>query len=140
MINFVMPIVVVGRLRVRSPEFMPLFGMHALQSYEQAKTAEGCLATNVFEDQNLTFWNCTMWESEAALINFMRFGAHGKAMPDLATTCSEAVTVRWEQATATLPTWLEAHQKIVQFGRASKLNFPSPAQETRDFPLPVAVS
>ncbi len=131
-----MPLVIAARLRVRAPEFMPVFGTHATQSIEQVKTAAGCLATNFLQDNNLTFWNCSIWKSETAMQAYMRSGAHKAAMPDLAETCCEAVMARWEQADASIPSWLEVHEKIVQTGKGSKLNYPSLAQETRDFPLP----
>jgi hypothetical protein len=58
-------------------------------------------------------------------------------MPKLLNWCDEAAVVHWTQETLDLPTWQDAHQRMVASGRASKVNHPSPAQTSNQFPAPV---
>jgi quinol monooxygenase YgiN len=131
-----MPLVVVARLRVRLPQFMPEFGTHAMQSVAQVQQAKGCLGAAFLEDENLTFWNATVWESEAAMLEFVRSGAHRAAMPSLAQVCDQATMLRFEQPDTTLPSWLELHARLQPKGRASKLDNPAPEHFSREFPVP----
>ncbi len=131
-----MPLVVVARLRVRSPEFMMTFGPHAMGSVEQVGRADGCLNAAFLEDANLTFWNATVWQSEAAMRAFRNSSAHGAALPHLAELCDEATMLRWEQASADLPSWTEAHARLKLEGRPSKVSHPSPAHLSLEFPAP----
>jgi quinol monooxygenase YgiN len=131
-----MPLVIVARLRVRGPEHMPIFGMHALGSVEQVKHAEGCLGAAFLEDANLTFWNATVWRDETAMRLFRNTAAHASAMLHLAELCDEATMLRWQQASSDLPSWLEAHARLKFEGRASKVLHPSTAHVSLEFPLP----
>jgi quinol monooxygenase YgiN len=131
-----MPLVIVARLRVRHPQFMPEFGMHAMQSVAQVRQAKGCLRAAFLEDQNLTFWNATIWESENAMLEFVRSGAHRAAMPNLARVCDQAIMLRFEQPDNNLPTWLDLHARLKPEGRASKLDEPAPEHFLREFPVP----
>jgi quinol monooxygenase YgiN len=131
-----MPLVVVARLRVRSPELMAVFGPHAMGSVEQISHAEGCLGAAFLEDANLTFWNATVWQDETAMRAFRNSGPHANALPQLAELCDEATMLRWEQDSPELPSWSEAHARLKPEGRASKVNHPSPAHFSLEFPVP----
>jgi quinol monooxygenase YgiN len=131
-----MPLVVVARLRVRSPELMSAFGPHAMGSVEQISRADGCLGAAFLEDANLTFWNATVWRDEAAMRAFRNSDAHGNALPQLAELCDEATMLRWEQTSDALPSWSDAHARLKLEGRASKVNHPSPAHLSLEFPAP----
>jgi quinol monooxygenase YgiN len=131
-----MPVFVVARLRVRDVQFMPEFGAHAMQSVAQVQQAAGCLGAAFLEDDNLTFWNATVWESEAAMLAYVRSGAHRAAMPSLAQICDQATMLRFEQPDSTLPSWLDLYSRLKAEGRASKLDDPAPEHFSREFPLP----
>ena len=53
----------------------------------------------------------TSWESEEDMINFMRAGAHGKAMKDIATLASEMYSVHYEADE--FPSWKEAKERVL---------------------------
>ena len=124
-----MPVVSVTRLRVRSWRFMPPFIFAALRIGKQTAQAEGCLAAKVFRDRRNAFWTLTCWESETVMKAFMVAGAHGAAMRRLLEWCDEAALAHWTQETDELPSWGEAHRRILRHGRASKVNHPSDAQK-----------
>jgi hypothetical protein len=59
-------------------------------------------------------------------------------MRSLLEWCDEASLVRWTQDGPELPSWQEAHRRLKQEGRPSKVNHPSPAHLAHAFPPPVA--
>jgi hypothetical protein len=44
--------------------------------------------------------------------------------------------VHWTQESNELPSWVEAHKRMQQEGRRSKVNHPSPAHTAYQIPLP----
>ena len=58
------------------------------------------------------------------------------AMRKLLEWCDEAALVRWTQPESELPVWTEAHRRLVQEGRPSKVNHPSQAHTSYSIPLP----
>ncbi len=131
-----MPIVSVTRLRVRSLRYMLPFIVFSLRSAWQAKRAKGNLRTALLNDANQAFWTCTVWTTEEAMKSFMLSGAHRKAMPRLLDWCDEAALVHWSQASDQKPDWQEAHQRLQEEGRRSKVRHPSPAQDKYEIPKP----
>ncbi len=131
-----MPVVSITRLRVRSWRYLLPFLSFALRSAWQAKRAEGNLGVSLLRDAHLAFWTRTIWTTEATMKAFMLSGPHRNAMPRLLNWCDEAALVHWAQATEQPPDWLEAHRRIQQEGRRSKVNYPSPAQERYEIPKP----
>ncbi len=67
---------------------------------------------------------------------FMLSGAHRQAMPKLLEWCDEASVVHWEQGSDREPDWMEAHRRMQQEGRRSKVNRPSAGQEKYEIPSP----
>ena len=134
-----MPFVSVTRLRVRSWRFLPAFMVAALRTGRQARTAGGNLGAKVLRDRRNVFWTCTCWESEAAMKAFMIAGAHGPAMRKLLEWCDEASLVHWSQDDSELPSWTEAHRRMLRAGRTSKVNHPSAAQKAFHIEAPKEV-
>jgi hypothetical protein len=123
-----MAFISVTRLRVRSIFYLPQFFWHTFKSQTQAKNASGMLGGRLLLEAGWTFWTMTAWESEAAMRAFRSSGAHMKAMPKLLDWCDEASYAHWEQESAELPSWAEAHRRMVAEGKLSKVNNPSAAQ------------
>ncbi len=123
-----MPIISVTRLRVRSWIFLPAFLFRSFRIGSQAKGAPGNLAVKILQDRRKTFWTCTAWESEPAMRAFMLAPPHGPAMRKLLDWCDEAALVHWSQTGAELPSWTEAHARMQEEGRTSKVRHPSPDQ------------
>ncbi len=120
-----MPFVSITRLRVRSWIYLPAFLIRSLRIGQQAKRAPGNLAARVLQDRHRTFWTSTSWESESAMRAFMLSPPHGPTMRKLLNWCDEAALVHWSQASAELPAWTEAYERMQRDGRTSKVNHPS---------------
>jgi quinol monooxygenase YgiN len=131
-----MPFVSVTRLRVRSWSYLPAFLMATVRIAWQARNAEGGLAVKIFRERRNAFWTSTSWESEAAMKKFMQANPHGSAMRKLLNWCDEAALVHWTQPGTELPSWQEAHRRMQADGRPSKVNHPSPAQQSYTIPEP----
>jgi Domain of unknown function (DUF3291) len=133
-----MPVISITRLRLRRWWFLPPFFVDAQRSSKQAAAAEGNLHVALLRDRRLTFWTATSWTSEAALKAFMHARPHGPAMRKLLDWCDEASVVHWTQDTGDLPPWDEAHRRLQQDGRPSKVHHPTAAHTAHRFPAPAA--
>jgi quinol monooxygenase YgiN len=131
------PLVSITRLRVRSWRYLPFFFVRALQSARQAASAEGNLSVRLLRDSANTFWTATVWTSEASMKAFMISGVHGRVMRKLLEWCDEAALVHWTQKNVESPAWADAYAHLRTEGRRSKVNYPSPAHTSFEFPGPV---
>ena len=129
-------IVSITRLRLRSARFLVPFILYSLRSIRQAKRSDGNLSTDTLRDKQGAYWTRTVWRDEPSMRTFMMSGAHRQAMPKLLDWCDEAALVHWEQDSATVPEWADAHRRLVTQGRRSKVRQPSAAHDTLDFPPP----
>jgi hypothetical protein len=116
----------ITRLRVRSIFYMPLFMLHAMRTLTQAQKAPGVLGAETRFEPGNVFWTKTVWQDEAAMKQYRGSGAHQVAMRLLSELCSEAAHARWAQDAPDLPTWEEAHRRMLTEGKLSKLKHPSP--------------
>ena len=126
----------VTRLRVRSFFFMPEFIFYALASARQAERASGFVAGKVLREPKNVFWTMTAWDDEKAMNAYRIHDAHRNAMPKLLAWCDEASVVHWQQKSAELVSWQEAHLRMMKDGRLSKVNVPSAAQIANSIPAP----
>ena len=133
-----MPVISITRLRIRHWWFLPQFFVAALRSARQATAAEGSLHAALLRDAHLAFWTATSWTSEAAMRAFMRAEPHGPVMRKLLHWCDEASLVHWTQDSEELPSWEEAHRRLTSEGRPSKVNDPTEAHNSLNFPAPAA--
>jgi hypothetical protein len=131
-----MPVISVTRLRVRSFRYLPGFIFMAVRSARQARRHPENLGSKLLRDANNAFWTCTAWRSDASMKNFMLAGPHRRAMSRLAHWCDEASVVHWNQETAVLPEWPEAHRRMMKEGRPPKVNHPSAAHLAHEIPGP----
>jgi hypothetical protein len=109
----------------------------AVRSSRQARRAEGNRGVSLLRDAHLAFWTRTLWTTEESMKTFMLSGPHRQVMPRLLDWCDEAAVVHWSQAEDKEPDWDEAHRRIQQEGRRSKVRHPSPAHEKYEIPKPV---
>jgi hypothetical protein len=116
---------------------MELFAAALPGVYAQAGDAPGILGMDVLADANDTFWTKTTWADRAAMRAYMTSGDHGTVMPLLRDWCDEAHVAHWDQDGDELPTWEEAHRRIVDEGRTSAVTHPSPDHPTRTVAAPV---
>lgn len=104
---------------------MPRFGWYAFHSERQARKAKGVIAVKVFPDKNRTFWTCSIWTDEKSMLEYMRSGAHKKAMPFLQICADEARTGSVEVASADFPDYRELVDILKVHGKPSKLKYPN---------------
>jgi hypothetical protein len=123
-----MPFISITRLRVRSAGYLVPFIWRTWQSTRQTVRAEGFLGGKVLPDARNAFWTVTAWKDAEAMNAFRTSGAHQAAMPKLLEWCDEASVAHWSQESLELPTWIEAHRRMVSDGRISKVNHPSADQ------------
>ncbi len=115
------------RLRVRSWRYLPAFFLQTYRSARQARSAEGVLSVSLLRDAHNTFWTRTVWNSEQAMKAYILSGIHRQVMRRLPQWCDEAAVAHWTQESLLPPSWEEAHQRLQQSGRPSKVNHPSEA-------------
>ncbi|MDQ2937101.1 MAG: hypothetical protein M3R67_06300 [Acidobacteriota bacterium] len=131
-----MAFVSLTRLRVRSYRYLPQFVWQALKTGRQAERASGFLGGKVLREANNTFWTITAWNSEAGMRAYRNAGAHRAVMPRLLEWCDEASVAHWNQDIPDLPSWQDAHRRMVAEGRSSKVNHPSPAHVQNQMAAP----
>ena|SRR5579863_1318882 len=131
-----MAFVSITRLRVRAWKYLPAFLIQALRSARQAKRADGCLSVSLLRDAGRAFWTRTVWTDEAAMRSFMASGVHAQGMPRLLEWCDEASVAHWHQPSSEPPSWQQAHQRMLERGRRSRVNHPSTAQRQFLIPAP----
>jgi heme-degrading monooxygenase HmoA len=124
----VMPFVSITRLRVRRWRYLPQFLVQSIRAARQAKRAAGNLAVSILRDADRAFWTRTVWSDEAAMRSFMQSGVHRRVMARLPEWCDEAALVHWVQDDTEPPSWPEAHRRLQQEGRRSRVSHPSEAQ------------
>jgi hypothetical protein len=123
-----MPFVSITRLRVRSWRYLPRFLFQSIRAARQAKRAPESLAVSVIRDADRAFWTRTVWRDEAAMRSFMQSGVHRRIMARLPEWCDEAAVLHWVQDGDEAPSWAEAHRRLQQEGRRSRVSNPSEAQ------------
>ena len=120
----------ITRLRVRSIFYMPLFMLHAMRTMTQAQKADGVQGVETRFEKNNVVWTKTVWTEESAMKKYRGSGAHQIAMRILSEMCNEASVARWQQEGIELPTWEEAHGRMLTEGKQSKVKHPSPLQSS----------
>src|SRR5689334_19054407 len=133
-----MPLVSVTRLHLRSAKYFVPFAIYSLLSSRQARHSKGNLGVRLLRDASHAFWTLTSWHDEESMRAFMMSGVHRRAMPKLLDWCDEASVAHWRQETAELPDWRQAHRKMIEQGRPSKVRFPSEDHLSRQIPEPQA--
>ena len=128
-----MPHISATRLRLRKLWYLPAFLAANQHINAQARAAAGFLGGKILVDRRLTFWTCTLWESDAAMKAFRDTGAHREAMPKLALWCDEAMVAQWQGEV--IPSWADVHARILQ-GRPSRVKYPNSRHELRVIPPP----
>jgi heme-degrading monooxygenase HmoA len=83
------------------------------QSQRQVERAPGFVGGRLLVDTGWTFWTLTVWESEQAMKKFRSSGAHARVMTRLPRWCNEAAYAHWVATADLIPTWDEAHQRLV---------------------------
>jgi quinol monooxygenase YgiN len=129
-----MPFVSITRLRVRRWRYLPQFVFQSIRAAYQAKRAPGSLAVTVFRDADRAFWTRTVWRDEAGMRSFMQSAVHRRIMARLPEWCDEAALVHWVQDGEEPPSWSEAHRRLQQVGRRSRVNHPSEAHRRFEIP------
>ena len=132
-----MPIIVITRLRLKTPAVFDEFFAAAVAVVEQAQGSAGNLGADVLAEAHDTYWTRTAWQDRESITGFVDSQPHLETMNRIDGWCDEATFVDWEQDSAELPDWQTGWRRLVDGGTAGMLSQPSPAHHTRDFPAPV---
>ncbi len=132
-----MPFVSVTRAHLSSPLFVDAFLADVVASNAQALAARGNLGTELLGEDTHAYWTKSIWVDQTTMREFMSSGRHAEAMPRLRKWCDEAAVVHWEQDSEELPSWTEAHRRLVSEGRPSAVEQPSPVNQSVEIPSPV---
>lgn len=100
-------------LRVRHFWQQPIFWRHAIASMVQARVAEGCLQAEA-RTINGIHHTRSVWRDRAAMLTYLRSGAHLKAMK-LFSRIATGKTYGFE--TTEIPDWAEVHRLWQDHGR-----------------------
>ena len=131
-----MALISVTRLRVRSFIYLPQFFWDTFKAMRQTERSSGFLGGRRLINTKNVFWTVTAWKDEAAMNAYRTGGAHRSAMPKLLNWCNEAAVVHWTQESSEIPFWREVHQRMVEEGKPSKVNHPSPEHASKHIPAP----
>lgn len=126
----------VTRVRLRSWRFLPSFFWSASRSQKQARAADGNLHSELRRDHHGAYWTVTVWSDEESMRQFMMSGSHRQVMPRALEWFEEAAVVHWLQDTPAVPSPQEAHARLQQEGRATKVKYPSEAQRKFEIAAP----
>ncbi len=126
-----MTFVSVTRLKPRNLLHLPSIAIHTWRSRAQIETAPGFRGGYLATGPGFALWTVTLWTDEAAMATFRAAGAHRRAMPSLARSCSEASITHWVADGESPPSPEEAAVRMQQ-GRTSRVRRPSPAHAAGD--------
>jgi hypothetical protein len=126
----------VTRLRIRSLRFIPSFLSLNSRCTKQVCTSPGFLRGGELVDRGFTFWTLTGWLDERSMKAFRGTGPHAEAMRLLPHWCNEAAIGHWIHETDELPDWEEAHRKLVETGRLSRVEHPNENHQAKRFREP----
>lgn len=128
-----MPVIAITRLHLRSDEYSDDFWSTTTLIIEQAKQADGHLASNFEIDAEGGAWTKTSWQNAAAMRAFIVDTPHVDAMAKLRQWCDEAMFTNFDSDTADLPSWQIAHHHLVAKPTVSTVLYPSDRQTPRSF-------
>jgi len=111
-----------------------MFLWYTFLTQRQVERASGFFGGRLLVDSRWTFWTLTVWDSEQRMKGFRGSGPHARVMSKLAKWCDEAAYSHWP--TEGVPTWEEAHERLVAEGRLSRLEHPANSHIDRQFPKP----
>ena len=120
-----MPFVAITRVRVRARRFLPVLVLHLVRAGLQERRADGSLSVDLLREARGTFWLRSVWTTDASMQAFMQSDARRRVMRRLARWCDEASAVQWPQLSSAAPSWSEAHRRLQESGRPSRVDRPS---------------
>lgn len=106
--------VTITSIRLKSLWLFFNLSWHGLKISRQIKTHEGFLKMKS-TGFGYHHYTCSAWRTEADMKNFMRKGAHLKAMKVSAHLATEIRTYTYE--TNQLPTWKDAKRLLITSGK-----------------------
>jgi hypothetical protein len=124
----------VTRLHVRSSRFLPPFTWWTLRAHRQAKSAAGFIDGAATRMRDGSFWTATVWESAAHTRAYRNAEPHANAMRRIRRWCDEAAYARYTTTARGLPSWEEAHRRLVDAPRFTHLDHPSQMHSTKRLP------
>jgi len=117
------------RLHIASLRFYPLAFVQSLRTARDAARTPGFRTGRLLRAERRTLWTITGWDDDAAMKVYRNAGLHLALMPKLMQWCDEAAVAHWTQGdNEPLPNWPDAHRRLQDSGRSSKVKHPTADQ------------
>lgn len=129
-----MPIVVATRMVPSKIRYVPPFVFGSLRAAVQARRSPGFRCGALRMERGPAFWTLTVWEDGRAMASYRDSGAHGALVPNMARWAKEAAFTAWKADTTDLPSWSQAHSRLVERANFSDLLAPNEAHANQHFP------
>jgi len=129
-------IVSVTRLRVRSIRFLPRLYWDAWKIKRSLKKAHGFLGGKLLVDRKRAYWTITRWEDLDSMLAFRNSRAHTAVARMVYKWCDEASVVHWTTKEHQLPGWKEAHRRMTESGKLTRLMFQTDDHKAHRFREP----
>jgi hypothetical protein len=118
--------VALTRLHIASRRIYPSAFLQSLRTARHAARTPGFRTGRLLRAKHRTLWSITGWDDEAAMKLYRDAGLHLALMPKLMRWCDEAALAHWTQSdNEPLPDWLDAHRRLQDSGRSSKVMHPT---------------
>jgi hypothetical protein len=124
----------VTRLHVRNIRFLVPFAWWTLRSHRQTKGAAGFVGGALSIMRDGSFWTTTVWESAGHTRAFRNAEPHASAMRRIRNWCDEAAYARYMATARGLPSWEEAHRRLIDTPRFTRVDHPSEMQSAKHLP------
>jgi hypothetical protein len=117
------------RLHIVSRRFYLLAFLQSLRTARDAARTPGFRIGRLLRAERRTLWTITGWDDDAAMKVYRNAGLHLALMPKLMQWCDEAAVAHWTQDdNEPLLDWSDAHRRLQDSGRPSKVQRPTADQ------------
>jgi hypothetical protein len=116
-------LVMASRFQLRTAWRSPVFLVHSLRLWRQARRSPGSLGVSLRADPlKGTFWTLSAWTDRTALYGYARTDPHGRIMKRIRPWTRDSVFRFWEVPTEDVPAdrsgaaalWEEAGKRLAQ--------------------------
>jgi hypothetical protein len=117
------------RLHIASRRFYPLAFLQSLRMASDAARTPRFRTGRLLRAERRTLRTITGWDDDAAMKVYRNAGLHLALMPTLMLWCDEAAIAHWTEGdNEPLLDWLDAHRRLQDSGRPSKVKHPTADQ------------
>jgi hypothetical protein len=129
-------VVAVTRLHVRSIRFLLRLYWDGRKIKRSLKKAPGFLGGKLLVDRNRAYWTITRWKDLDSMLAFRNSRVHAAVARMVYKWCDEASVVHWATKEDQLPSWKEAHRRMTESGKLTRLMFQTADHKAHRFRQP----